>query len=231
MRQNAAFTMCLELLGWCWYTPNCGGNTNKLMFLMAIRRYSAVFILPLFFLFSLICTPLFSQASKYRITEISGDVFCQRDDKTEKLASDYLECSSTIKILTGSNSQVYFSNDTGIEVKVKDNSSIILSAPGELFIDFGIVGVRARPGLNLLKDSSFSIATKHLKTMLKEGIIAVKTDKILTQLAVLKGWTLVATKNNEHSLLKQKEEIAAGEYELSQKYASTDELFYAFYWK
>ncbi|MBF0406744.1 MAG: hypothetical protein HQM10_05300 [Candidatus Riflebacteria bacterium] len=201
------------------------------MFLMRIGRCSASFFVAVFFAFFIICTPLFSQISKFRITEISGDVSVEKDGKLEKLSSDTFNCSSSTKILTGSNSLVYFSNDSGIEIKIKDDSCIILSASGELTIDSGIVGVRARPDLSLPKDSSFSIVTKHLKSVLKEGIIAVKTGKILSQLAVLKGWTLVSTVNNEHSLVKQKEEVAAGEYELSQKYLSTDELFYAFYWK
>lgn len=111
-----------------------------------------------------------------------------------------------------------------LEVRAKENSFFQIQKFDEFTVSAGLAGFRK------LKGKPVAIITPHCRIEVAEGIFVLRVYPTMTRLAVLRGSGKLTWNGTESRTILPRQEIAACIQELSDVYATMDDLYFAWYW-
>ena len=130
-------------------------------------------------------------------------------------------------VLTGCNGQLFLSDNNGLELRLKQDTSIKrmnepLSCKNKIFLERGTLGVRVASETVLIRTPFAAIRTRN-------ATIVLKVTDTMTRLCVLKGNAVLKQGTNFVSV-NQNNEIAVAKWKVSSPYRFLDDLRYTWYW-
>ncbi|MFZ2955515.1 MAG: FecR domain-containing protein [Candidatus Ozemobacteraceae bacterium] len=135
---------------------------------------------------------------------------------------------SSATFRTGADGQMTLKAADGIEIRLKENTSLVISDGRTLHVERGLAGFRKPQTASSPAD--LVIDAPHMKIHFNGGLLVVKANPILTRSALLKGKAILSNSRGERRELGNRMEAAAGARELSEIYQATDQLYFAWYW-
>lgn len=128
------------------------------------------------------------------------------------------------RIITQSDGELIANKEDWLQIRLKPETSVLLSNISSAYIDRGTAGIR-------VSNNDYSLSSSHLQIKSIDGIIVVKVNPILTRVCIIRGTAVVKhQKTGKSKTLKADMEIAASQLYLSDKYHRTDEMRFVWYW-
>lgn len=164
--------------------------------------------------------------------EIKLDVPLLRGQVYQKAAGDHLfsisagsiELKPGSTILTGVDGVVFLNIGPKTELRLREEAAVAVNSSASFEIRKGTAGIFA--GF-----SPVEVTTPHLRITLKNTLVVIKVNPMITRVCALKGQVLVwQGRNTEKLMFNSGHEIAAAQGQISKVYPSTDDLRYTWYW-
>jgi hypothetical protein len=136
-----------------------------------------------------------------------------------------LSYAAGLTILTIFDGQCFFSLGPEMEVRMKQDSLVVLR---NNFIEIrkGTVGIAYAS-----QEQNLSVFSPHADFEIASGTVVIKSNPALSRISIIKGSAYVVNKRQKDKLLLTAgEELAAGSGMYSKIYKQTAELRYSWYW-
>ncbi len=163
-------------------------------------------------------------ADNFYIKTVVGRVFVKKSNQEPfSVCPGNISVASETSILTFLDGQCYIVPTEKNEFRMKEEAILAINASNSFEIRKGMVGCSSQ-------QQKVDITTPHLQIILHDGIIVVKSNSVLTRVALIKGKAEVRHLRSAPDDLPAGKEIAAGLGSISEKYAISDDLRFAWYW-
>lgn len=176
-----------------------------------------------FVLFMLIAGPELC-AQNLKINTVIGRVFIKKTDQEPfSVCPGNVQIASETSIITFLDGQCYFVPLEKVEFRMREESILAVYPTGGYEIRKGTIGCSS-------DQITVPIDTPHIRFKLHHGVVVVKTNSVLTRVALIKGKMEIEHQRSAAVELSPGHEIAAGLGTLSSAYKISDDLRFAWYW-